>query len=112
MTCEEEVEQLQPAPTDQIREFQIQECLMQRDFDSYVSARQSCSSDDDCTVIRTSCPFGCGEAVARVYASAVSAEHERLMNEYSKHAQCKYKCSPFRSASCVENRCTRRRLSP
>src|SRR5262245_42775644 len=62
-TCDEQVEQVKPTPTGELRQRYLWSCLIEHDFDSFVWERQWCSNDKDCTVVRTDCPFGCVVAV-------------------------------------------------
>lgn len=106
LVCQEQIQQVQPVPTGIWRERYLTQCLLENDFRSYVRERSWCNAARDCTIVRTQCPFGCGVVVATEYAAAVSAEHDRLLDEFNKTADCMYKCLPVTSVQCVEHRCS------
>lgn len=106
MFCEEQVEQVRPIPQGEFRATYVSKCLLQRQFDAFVAERQQCSTDNDCAIVASFCPFGSGVTVARRYVDAVTAEHDRLMVEYHKLAHCMYRANPIKSVSCVYRRCT------
>jgi len=106
MTCDEQVRHVQPPQIGAARERYMWRCLLVHQFDAFVWERQACSADGDCTVVETYCPFSCGVAVATIYSGDVSSEHDRLHAEYSKRADCMYKCNPTVGATCREHRCT------
>jgi len=109
-TCEEQARKVQPPPTLRAHEQYLSKCLIEHEFAAYVWERQTCGTDDDCTVVETSCPFGCGAVVASTYAATVSARHDELLAEFNKRAHCMYKCDPVVAASCVQHRCAPRHL--
>jgi len=110
ITCDDQVAQVQPVPTGESREQYVWGCLIEHQFAAYLWERQPCETDDDCTVVETACPFGCSVAVAKTYAAAVSVEHDRLLAEFNKRADCKYKCNPVVGATCAKRRCEPRHL--
>lgn len=109
-TCAQQVEQVQPPPTGEARDQYTWRCQIERQFNAYLAERKTCAEDSECTVVQTNCPFGCGVAVAKLYATAVATEHDRLLAEFNKRSECKYKCNPVVSASCERHRCLERRL--
>jgi hypothetical protein len=106
LMCQEQILHVQPVPTGIWRERYLTQCLLEHDFRAYVRERSWCNDARDCTIVRTQCPFGCGVVVAMEYATAVSAEHDRLLGEFNKTAYCMYKCLPVTSVQCVEHRCS------
>jgi hypothetical protein len=110
LTCEEQAARVQPPPTGDSREQYVWGCLIEHQFAAYVWERQSCEADAECTIVQTVCPFGCGVAVARTYATDVSAEHGRLLMEFNKREDCMYKCNPVVAVTCTQHRCTPRHL--
>lgn len=110
ITCDDQVQQMEPPPTGEFRDDYMWHCLLEHQFDAYVWERQGCSRGADCTVVKTSCPFGCGVAVAKAYAANVLGEHARLKSEFAKRGACKYTCDQVVSAACIQQRCTARHL--
>ena len=105
VTCDEQLLQFQPIPTGEYREYYIRQCLLEHEFRAFVRERQSCSQDDDCVMVETSCPFGTAVSVAKPYASHVSAKYDALANDYAKFASCKYKSVAQGDTTCTSGRC-------
>jgi hypothetical protein len=86
------------------KERSERECRLREEFRAFVTARQSCSHDDDCALVRVVCPFGC-EAVPvnKAQVTAVAAKHEELAKKLE--TPCKWKCQPVSRTACDKGWC-------
>lgn len=81
-------------------------CHLSEEFRSYIATRRECSSPSDCVVVPTSCPLGCGVAVAKAHAADVDLKISDLNGRYrSEGRKCVYECAYVIEATCVERRC-------
>lgn len=66
---------------------------LQQDLDAFVAERNSCQADEDCVVVYTECPLGCGHAVTVGEEEEVSAHADALVLEAGMSGQvCAYDC--------------------
>lgn len=105
LTCDQQVLHVVPIPAGEYREYYVRQCLLEHEFRAFVGERQSCSQDDDCVMVGTSCPFDTAVSVAKRYASDVSAKYDALAGEYAKFASCNYKSIARGDTACTTGRC-------
>ncbi|HEY3493648.1 MAG TPA: hypothetical protein VGK73_03135 [Polyangiaceae bacterium] len=81
-------------------------CEAKEEFRAFVSARQKCSSANECTNLSGACPFGCFVPVAKSSASAVKTKLETLGARLDKAGnRCVYRCMGAPAEACVDGRC-------
>jgi hypothetical protein len=54
------------------------DCDLREELRAYVAPRRSCAGAEDCVVVPTDCPFGCGISVARSEAVGIKQKVEAL----------------------------------
>jgi hypothetical protein len=82
------------------------ECDLTEEFRAYVAPRRSCAVAEDCAVVATECPFGCGIAAAKASARDIRLEADELVRRYrAAGIDCKYQCSGATKATCRDHRC-------
>ena len=80
------------------------DCHVEEEWRAFVTARQSCSTDQDCALVATDCPFGCMNVpVAAVHAKAVTKKESELRKRLVR--VCNYKCPPVTRTVCRERWC-------
>ena len=89
-----------------LRKHSRTECELKEELRSYLATHQGCSNSAECTVVETSCPFGCGVAVSVRYANDVVTKYGELLQRYrAMKVDCKYRCAPVGHAVCARGRC-------
>jgi len=92
-------------------EAEREELLLKREFDTYVCEHNSCTTDSDCTVVGTDCPFGCDVVVRRDAITDVKNKHVELLRRYEETGhRCAYMCNPVTRVTCLDGRCVGIRL--
>lgn len=82
------------------------EAELKAEFERFVADKRACAVTDDCALASTSCPLGCGAAVAKPNVPAVEAKARELVSEYeSDGKRCDYGC-PFVEVRCQQSLCT------
>jgi hypothetical protein len=90
--------------SDKMKAAAEKECYIVEEWRAFVTARQACSSDKDCGLVPSDCPFGCMNVpVAAVHATAVKKKQEDL--EKKLDGRCKSKCQPVTRTVCEEGWC-------
>lgn len=85
-------------------------CRLVESFRSFVVERQKCTKPDDCSVVDTYCPFGCGVPVSKVHAAEVASTH--VVHYKKVDYPCRYRCQLVTRATCVEGWCVATRGRP
>jgi len=71
-----------------------------------ISNASYCTSDDDCTILQTTCPLGCYHAVPKDQLDTLHATADRLLRRYEiLHKTCAYDCMAPADVVCQANRC-------
>ena len=79
-------------------------CRMVEEWRAFVTERQRCSSDRDCVLVASNCPFGCVNVpVAATHAKAVIGKQDELRKKLGR--DCKSRCRPVTRALCEEGWC-------
>ena len=79
-------------------------CRIVEEWRSFVTAHQDCSSDKDCVLVRSSCPFGCMNVpVGAAHAKALEQLQADLQEKLDD--DCKYKCPPVTRTVCENGWC-------
>jgi hypothetical protein len=81
------------------------DCDLKEELRAYVAPRRSCAVAEDCVVVPTNCPFGCGISVARSEAEGIEQRVEALSGRYAAKNACAYECSATTGATCRHGRC-------
>ena len=80
------------------------ECHVVEEWRAFMTAHQGCSTDNDCAVVPSDCPFGCMNVpVAAVHAKALTEKQTALRKRLD--ADCKYKCRPVTRTVCEAGWC-------
>ena len=80
------------------------ECHVIEEWRAFVTAHQSCSTDKDCAVVASDCPFGCMNVpVAAAHAKAVTEKQTQLRKKLD--TDCVYKCRPVTRTACEKGWC-------
>jgi hypothetical protein len=56
------------------------ECQLNNEFHAFVGAHVACTTTNDCNVVDTACPFGCGVAIE--HTEAVRSEYQALAERF------------------------------
>lgn len=79
-------------------------CHVEEEWRVFVTARQGCSTNNDCVVVAADCPFGCMNVpVAAVHAKAVMDKQTELSTKLE--LRCVYKCQAVTQAVCEGGWC-------
>jgi hypothetical protein len=80
------------------------ECHVVEEWRAFVTTHQVCSTDKDCVVVPSECPFGCMNVpVAATHAKAVTEKQTELRKKLD--GVCKYKCRPVTRTVCEKGWC-------
>lgn len=80
------------------------QCRIVEEWRAFVTAHQACSTNKDCTVVASDCPFGCMNVpVAAVHANAVAEKQAELRGRLA--STCSYKCKPVVKTACEKGWC-------
>lgn len=93
------------SPPSQVFEASQLDCNLREELRAYVAPRRSCAIAEDCVVVPTDCPFGCGISVARSEAEGIKQKVEALSRRYAAKSACAYQCSATTGATCRHGRC-------
>jgi len=80
------------------------ECHVVEEWRAFVTARQVCSVDEDCALVKSRCPFGCMNIpVAASQAKIVDDKQRELRKRLDD--DCMYKCRPVTRTVCENAWC-------
>ena len=82
-------------------------CRIEEEWRAFVTERQACSTDRDCTLVPTRCPFGCDNIpVAAVHAKAVEDKGLQLWRKlFPSGRGCKARCEGPSRTVCDKKWC-------
>ena len=102
--CEQYGTLVLPGLSDTERASMVSQCLLEEEFRSYVTQRQSCSRDQDCTVVSAIGPFGCSRIpVSSSQAVNVERKQAELLKRFGDVGR--YCCRPVARAVCENGWC-------
>jgi hypothetical protein len=79
-------------------------CHVAEEWRVFVTAHQGCSTNEDCVVVPSDCPFGCMNVpVAAVHAKAVTEKQTELRTKLD--SVCIYNCRPVTQTVCEQGWC-------
>jgi hypothetical protein len=81
------------------------DCDLREELRAYVASRRSCAVAEDCVVVPTECPFGCGISVARSEAVGIKQKVEALSSRYAAKHACAYQCFAMTGTTCRHGKC-------
>jgi hypothetical protein len=93
------------SPPSKVFEASQLDCDLREELRAYVAPRRSCAVAEDCVVVPTDCPFGCGISVARSEAEGIKQKVEALSRRYAAKYACGHQRFATTGTTCRHGRC-------